>query len=146
MKFLTVRLGIGDMPLEADIEYPHIEFTMEDDNLVEILNTIVNKSKILKDVPITISLAEKKVSGLIVKNNERLVEKFMQNLIIQLVALHSYEDLKLVFLLDEDRKQNWEHLKTLPHIWDDSKQIRFWAENYDDMREMRISNFLHIIL
>lgn len=140
VNFLSIRIGIGDIPLEADIEYPRIEFTMDDDNLIEILNTIVNKSKILKDVPITISLAEKNVSGLIVKNDDRLVEKFMQNLIMQLVALHSYEDLKLVFLLDEDKKQKWEHLKTLPHIWNNSKQVRFWAENYDDMKE--ISGYL----
>lgn len=138
--FLTVRIGIGDMPLEADIEYPHIEFTMEDDNLIEILNTIVNKSKILKNVPITISLTEKNISGLIVKDDDRRLEKFTQNLMIQLVALHSYEDLKIVFLLDEDKTKKWEHLKTLPHIWDNSKQVRFWAENYDDMKE--ISRYL----
>lgn len=138
--FLTVRIGVGDMPLYADIQYPEVEFTMEDDNLVDILNTIVNKSKIIKDVPITISLADKNISALIVKDNDRLVEKFTQNLIMQLVALHSYEDLKLVFLLKEDITNKWEHLQTLPHIWDDAKQIRFWAEDYNDMRE--ISSYL----
>lgn len=138
--FLTIRIGTGDLPLNADIEYPHIEFTMEDDNLVEILHTIVNQSKIIKDVPITISLIKKYIAALIVKNNERLVEKFTQNLIIQLVALHSYSDLKLVFFLDDDKNKKWEHMKTLPHIWDNSKQVRFWAENYDDMKE--ISRYL----
>lgn len=138
--FLNVRIGIGDLPLEADIQYPHIEFTMEDDNLIDILNTIVNKSKIIKNVPITISLAEKNIAGLIVKNNKKFVEKFMQNLIIQLVALHSYNDLKLVFFLEEDKTKKWEHMKTIPHIWDNSKQVRFWAENYDDMKE--ISKYL----
>lgn len=138
--FLTVRIGTGDIPLNVEIEYPQIEFTMEDDNLIEILNTIVNKSKILKNVPITISLTQKNVSALIVKDNERLVEKFTQNLIMQLIALHSYEDLKLVFLLKEDKGNKWEHLKTLPHIWDNTKQVRFWAEDYNDMKE--ISRYL----
>ncbi len=134
--FLTVRVGIGDVPLQVDIEYPKTEFTMEDDNLVEILNTIANKSKILNNVPITVSLTEKNIAGLIVKDNNRLIEKFTQNLIMQLITLHSYEDLKLVFLLKEDKNKKWEHLKTLPHIWDDSKEIRFWAEDYDDMKEV----------
>ena len=138
--FLNIRLGIGDLPLNAEIQYSTKEFTMEDDNLVEILNTIVNKSKILKNVPITYSLVEKNISALIVKNNPRLTEKFIQNLIIQLVALHSYTDLKLVFLLKKDTLKKWEHLKTLPHIWDDAKQIRFWADDYDDMKE--ISTYL----
>ncbi len=142
--FLKIRLGIGDVPLEADIEYPEVEFTMEDDDLVDIVNTIANKSKIIKNVPITISLAEKFISGLIVENDERLIEKFVQNLIMQLVTLHSYEDLKLVFLLKEDRTKRWEHLKTLPHIWDNAKQFRFWADDYNDMKE--ISRYLEEVL
>ena len=140
--FLSIRIGTGDVPLNVDIQYPEIEFTMEDDNLVEILNTIVNKSKILKNVPITISLTEKNISALIVKDNPRIVEKFTQNLIMQLITLHSYEDLKLVFLLKEDKMNKWEHLKTLPHIWDNSKQIRFWAEDYNEMKE--ISRYLEM--
>lgn len=134
--FLTVRIGVGDVPLNVDIQYPEVEFTMEDDNLIEILNTIVNKSKILKDVPITISLTEEYIAALIVKDNDRIVEKFTQNLLMQLVTLHSYEDLKLVFLLKDDKTNKWEHLKTLPHIWDDTKKVRFWAEDYNDMREL----------
>ena len=138
--FLVSRLGIGNIPLEVDIEYPKTEFRMEDDNLIEILNTIVNKSKTLEDVPITISLTDKNIAGVIVEDNELLIEKFMQTLLIQLVTLHSYEDLKLVFLLKKDRNNKWEHLKTLPHIWDDDKQIRFWAEDYLEMKE--ISRYL----
>ena len=133
--FLTIRVGIGDLPLDAEIEYPKQEFSMEDDNLVEILNTIAKKSKILKNVPITYSLAEKNISALIVKD-ERIKEKYIQNVIMQLIALHSYSDLKLVFFLKEDEQKRWEHLKTIPHIWDNAKQIRFWAENYNEMKEV----------
>ena len=134
--FLTIRVGTGDKPLDAEIEYPKKEFTMEDDNLVEILNTIVNKSKILKDVPITFSLADKNISALIVQDNERIVEKFMQNMIIQLISLHSYEDLKLVFLTKNSNGTKWEHYKNLPHVWDNSKKIRFFADNYNDLKEI----------
>ena len=138
--FLTIRVGIGDLPLEINIEYPEIGFTMEDDNLIDILNTIVNKSKILKNVPITIPLAEKNIAGLIVRNDDRLVEKFLQNLVMQLITLHSYDELKLVFFMKEESSKKWEHLKNLPHVWDDAKQIRFWADNYNDMLE--ISRYL----
>ncbi len=131
--FLSVRLGIGDVPLNIDIQYPEETFTMEDDNLVEILNTIANKSKTLKDAPIAMSLVEKNVSALIVKNKEKM-EKFMQSLILQLITFHSYEDLKLVFLVKDEKK--WEYVKMLPHVWDNTKQIRFFADNYEDMKEI----------
>ena len=45
--FLKIRLGIGDIPSEIDIQYPEEKFEMDDDNLVEILNAIGNNSKTL---------------------------------------------------------------------------------------------------
>ena len=139
--FLKIRVGVGDLPSEINIDYPEMGFTMEDDNLTDNINTVVKKSKILKNVPITISLLEKNISGVIIKNDNKLVEKFVQNLVMQLITLQSYDDLKLVFFMKEDTK--WEHLKTLPHIWDDYKQFRFWAENTSDMQT--ISRYLEPI-
>lgn len=137
--FLTVRLGIGDVPLSIDIQYPEEKFTMDDDNLIEILNTVANKSKILQDAPIVMSLVEKNISALIVQDDEKM-QKFMRNLIMQLIAFHSYEDLKLVFLLKEDHENEWDYIKMLPHVWNNTKQIRFFANDYDDMKE--ISRYL----
>ena len=137
--FLTVRLGTGDVPLKLDIQYPEEQFTMEDDNLVEILNSIVKNSKNIKSAPITLSLVEKNISALIINKGEK-IDRFIQSLIIQLIAFQSYEDLKLVFLLKKDDMENLEYVKMLPHVWDNSKQIRFFAYDYDDMSE--ISKYL----
>lgn len=137
--FLNVRFGIGEVPLEIDIQYPEEKFEMEDDKLVEILNEIASNSKILKSAPIVTSLTEKNVSA-IIASEETNVDRFMQSLIVQLIAFHSYEDLKLVFLLDKDKQKKWEYVKMLPHVWNNTKQIRFFADNYDDMKE--ISTYL----
>ena len=137
--FLSVRLGIGDVPLNIDIQYPEEKFRMEDDNLIEILNSIADNSKTIKAAPISTSLVERNISALIIQE-ENEMKKFMQSLIIQLIAFHSYEDLKLVFFLKEDKNENWEYVKMLPHVWDNTKQIRFFADDYDDMKE--ISKYL----
>lgn len=133
--FLTVRIGIGDVPLDIDIQYPEEKFEMEDDNLVEILNDIANDSKILKSAPVTTSLVEKNISAIITQE-EQNADRFIQSLMIQLIAFHSYEDLKLVFLLKEDKSKHWEYVKMLPHVWNHTKQIRFYADDYDDMKEI----------
>ncbi len=138
--FLTVRLGIGDVKPNIEVNYPEEQFRMEDDNLIEILNDIGNKSNIIKNAPITMSLVKNNISALVIQNNPKLEEKFVQSLIIQLITLHSYEDLKLVFLLKEDNEKKWEHMKMLPHVWDNTKQIRFFADEYNDMQE--ISKYL----
>ena len=142
--FLTVRLGLGNLPIEADIEYPYKEFSLEEDNLVELINSVAKKSKVIKNVPITASLTSKNIAAAIIENDVRTTEKFAQNLIMQLIALHSYADLKLVFLLKKENTIRWENMKTLPHVWDEQKQIRFWADEYEDMKD--ISRYLEIEL
>lgn len=137
--FLSIRLGIGEMPLKIKVDYPTKQFTMEDDNLIEILNDIGKNSKTLNAAPIVTSLVEKNVASF-VKQDEENFEKFMQNIMVQLVTFQSYQDLKIVFLLDKDKQKKWEYVKMIPHLWENSHGIRFFADDYDDMKE--ISRYL----
>ena len=137
--FLSLRLGIGDIPSEIDIHYPEKQFTMEDDNLVDILNTVANKSKILKKVPIVVSLTDKNIAG-IISNDEQEQKRFFQDLLLQLITFHSYEDLKLVFLLNKENESKWDIFKMLPHIWSNKRDIRFFSNDRDEMQE--ISRYL----
>ena len=73
--------------------------------------------------------------ALITKKNEK-AEKFIQSLIIQLITFQSYEDLKLVFFLKEEKNENLEYVKMLPHVWDNAKQIRFFTYDMDEMNEV----------
>lgn len=141
--FLSIRLGIGDMPLQIEVQYPEKQFAMEDDNLVEILNEIGNNSKTLNGAPIVTSLAEKNVAAFVKKDEENF-DKFMQNIMVQLVTFQSYGDLKIVFLLDEDKQKKWEYVKTLPHVWSSSYDIRFFADTYDDIKE--VTQYLEEVL
>jgi len=133
--FLTLNLGNGNIPSNIDIQYPEKQFSLEDDNLVEILNTVANKSKVLEDVPITLSLAENNIVGLISKDDEE-AKRFLKNIILQLVTFQSYEDLKLVFLLKKDINKRWEHLNLLPHVWNNLKNMRFFTDEYEEMQEI----------
>lgn len=137
--FLTIRAGIGDVPLDIDVTYPNESFAMEDDNLVEILNSIAVQSRILENAPIAVSLAQKNVSSIIVQD-DATKQRYMKNIIMQLVALHSYVDLKLVFLVKEDKIGQWDYVKMLPHVWSPSNQTRFFADESNDMK--MISRYL----
>ena len=141
--FLTIRLGLGDVPLKIDINYPEEQFTMDDDDLLEVLNRIIDNSKTINSAPITISLTDKNILALIT-NNGNSTNRFIQSLIIQLVTFQSYEDLKLVFLLNNKSEETLNYVKMLPHVWSDNKQIRFFTDDYDEMNE--ISKYLEEIL
>ncbi|WP_210364449.1 type VII secretion protein EssC [Bacillus sp. REN3] len=132
--FLKVRLGIGDLPLNAEIKYPEKRFMLEDDDLQDALYEIVEKPQILKEVPVTVDLTEERVSGIIGKREE--VKSFVQGLIFQLTALHSYDELKLVFIYDEFENDTWNFVKWLPHVWDEGKTIRFVATDANEIKEL----------
>ena len=50
--FLACRLGIGNMPVFADIKYSKESFSMEEDELKNKIKEIVDNRKMLVDVPI----------------------------------------------------------------------------------------------
>ena len=142
--FIKVRLGLGTIQLDVDIRYPEEHFTMDEDNLVEVLNKLVNKSKTLDNVPITYSFVKNKISAIIDETNVIKKNNFLHNLLLQLTTFHSYDELKIVFLLNENTDFDINYVKMLPHVWNNSKTFRFVANNINDMKE--ISLYLEEVL
>jgi DNA segregation ATPase FtsK/SpoIIIE, S-DNA-T family len=132
--FLKVRLGLGDIPLDAEIKYPEKKFTLEDDNLQEELYRLVESPKILQKVPVTLSLVEEKVTGMIGKR--QTVTEFVKGVIFQLASLHSYDEVKMVFIYDKEEHGQWKFVKWLPHVWDEGKNIRFIASDANEVKEL----------
>lgn len=133
--FIKVRLGIGTVPLDIDIRYPEEHFTMDEDNLMGTLNKLVNKSKMLDNVPIAYSFVTNKISAIIDENDLIKKNNFLHNLLIQLTTFHSYDELKIVFLLNKDSDIDINYAKMMPHVWNNSKTFRFVANNIEDMKE-----------
>ncbi|WP_223592676.1 type VII secretion protein EssC [Neobacillus bataviensis] len=134
--FLKIRLGLGDLPLEVEIKYPEKKFTIEEDNLQDELYKLVETPSVLKQVPVTLSLVEERVSGIIGKR-ENVIE-FVKGVIFQLASLHSYDELKMVFLYDQSEQESWKFVKWLPHVWSENTNIRFIASDANEMKELSV--------
>ena len=131
--FATVRLGIGDVESSIDITYPQEKFTMMDDNLLDIVGLVGKKSKILQKAPITITPIEKKIMG-VASADVSTIGDFIENLIIQLIAFQSYEDLKIVFFVKDSNYYKWDKFKMLPHVWSNQRDIRYFATTRSEMQ------------
>lgn len=132
--FLTVRIGIGSTNPDLVIKAPEQHFSLEDDELNIIVQTIVNESKVMEGVPISISLTEKNVVAMV--GQKDINKAFMDGILLQLSTFHSYDDLKIVLFTNDENAKDWEYLKILPHCWDNSKKIRFFATNNEDMKSI----------
>ncbi len=134
--FLDLRMGIGNRPVELDIKYPEERFTMEEDNLKKMVETLGSKSKILDEVPINLNLTEKFILGIVGKRLE--TREFLKQMLLQVLTFHSYEDVKLVFFVDEKHESDWNFAKILPHTWSNDKEVRYFASNYEEMCDLSL--------
>lgn len=132
--FLTVSLGIGNCPMKIDIKYPEDHFSMVEDNLKDIVSELGKEPKELSGVPITFSFIENYISALVGK--EQLTGEYTRRLLLQILAFHSYDDLKIVFLTDDEKAYQWTCFKSLPHLFTNDKSLRFFATNNDEYKEV----------
>lgn len=134
--FLALRLGIGDMPIYADIKYSKQDFAMEVDELKNKIETIVEERKMLTNVPIVFSLVEKNITSIIGTNS--LMHEFFKGQLLQLITYHSYEFLKIVVLTDKEHTSSFDYFHNLPYLFDDLHQTRFFANNLDETKEISL--------
>jgi DNA segregation ATPase FtsK/SpoIIIE, S-DNA-T family len=134
--FLVLRLGCGNSPLFADIRFPERHFSMEDDALQQALYQLAESPKQLIGVPVTIDLTRDFICGII--GDRRMTTRFVRQLLLQLVILHSYDEVRTVFLIDRSDYPDWEFARWLPHAWSDDRKIRFVATDRNDVKELSV--------
>ncbi len=92
----------------------------------------------LNNVPFVINLKNINTLGIIGKNKYNKL--YLRQLLIQLATLHRYDDLKIVMLTNDKYKEEYKYLKILPHCFSNNKDIRFFATN--DYEIKQVGNYL----
>ncbi len=136
--FLKVRLGIGNVPLQVQVNYSAEKFSLDEDNLKSQIQQIVSQYTTIKNVPVPMYLADKYINALL--GDDSFKDDYIKGLLLQLVTFHSYTDLKLVFLMNNNHTSLYEDVRFLPHCWSEDKQVRFYATNIEEMKT--ISSYL----
>jgi S-DNA-T family DNA segregation ATPase FtsK/SpoIIIE len=132
--FLKLRLGIGNANLLADISYSERRFSINSDNLQEALYTLCETPKPLTNIPIHLSLFDNYISGII--GERKITKAFAQGLILQLAALYSYDEIKLVFIFDIEEMPDFGFVKWLPHVWNNDGNFRLLATTNNEVKEV----------
>lgn len=128
--FLSVRVGMGKVPTNLDINRPKEQFSVEDDdNLFLAMKKIVNDSLFIDDAPVTYNLTERSIDAVV--GDVASVKCFMDCLFLQLFTFHSYTDLKVVVFTKEPHE--WDYLRIMPHCWDNQKSTRYFATSVEKL-------------
>ena len=134
--FLDLRVGVGSTELKGKINIPEEHFSLNDDELLKEVYKVGDTSRILENVPISLNFVQKNIVAIIGTGMNK--KSFIDGLILQILTYHSYEDLKIVILTNDQNSQNWDYLKISPHNWSNDKSVRYYATNLDEAKEISL--------
>ena len=130
--FLNLRLGIGNTKPDIEIKYPESHFTLEEDDLKDIIDDLVSVSKDITDVPITLNFRTNNKTGIIGDNNN--LYNMLDNIMLQIMAYHGYDMLRICILTNNNIY--WDKYRNLPYLWNNDKSIRYYASNKEDINKV----------
>ena len=129
--FLAIRVGNGKIASKVVVKAPEEHFSLDEDSLLEEAYKIKDKYDHVDAAPVVVSLRTSPVTSLICEGVNK--DKFINELILQLITLHSSLDLKIILFTKEENISRWEFMKYIPHIFSEDKNMRFfwnkWKKN-----------------
>lgn len=136
--FLTIRIGSGHFPMVAEKKYEDRRLELEPDPLTEEMYKLAEHSVLLDHVPVLLTLKMDYITGVIGTLQDTV--PLLNHMIMQLVLTHSYDEVKLVLLLNRENIPVFDYVRYLPHNWDNDRTIRFFASSASDA--LLISEYL----
>ncbi len=137
--FLNIRIGTGDFPMIAKKTFPERKFELESDHLTEEMYALAEETVFLNNVPIMLSLQQDYIVGILGTPQQKA--ELIHNLMMQIVLTHSYDEVKLILILNQEDAAIAQYIRYLPHNWNNSRNIRFLASTPADA--LQISEYLN---
>ena len=108
---LVLRVGTGDLPLEADISWPKAGFTLVPDPLLEAALALSEKPQVLKEVPIAFDMGAYSVLG--IAGAQDIRDALIRSLITQMSTCIAPTEVVLAAFLDPSKKLLAKTLRSL---------------------------------
>lgn len=136
--FLNVRIGTGCFSMIAEKKFQEKRFEIERDGLQEEMYVLAEQPVLLENVPIMLSLQKDYIIGILGISKRKI--KLIDNIIMQIVLTHSYDEVKLVLMVEQQDAVLLDYVRYLPHNWDNDRNVRFFAATQADA--LQISEYL----
>lgn len=132
--FLDIMLGTGDIPADIEVSCPAKSTGEKLNKAGNEMYKLAEKKRILRDVPIAIPFSKTRIIGLTGDRSKMIAA--VKAMLIETVALHNYNDLKIIFIYDEKERYIWNSVKWLPHLWNKDKTARYIANDVEEAKEL----------
>lgn len=124
--FMSLRVGEGTVPASVTIKSPKQILSLEVDQLAQQPSQISEKYGTVDNCPILIDLGQQPTCGII--GDRGACVSIGKNLVVQAATHHSYNDLRIVVICDDEEREDWSFCRWLPHLFDDTRGMRYFAD------------------
>ena len=132
--FLHVRVGTGTVKMPYEISIPKQKLSIIDDELRNEPGRLKQTYSTIADAPMILSLREEPVIGILGDIQATL---FAQGMLMQIAALHSYHDVRIVVLTEEPSASQWSWARWLPHVFaNEDRDLRMVASTPGDIHDV----------
>jgi len=121
--FLFIRVGVGSVPNNIKLNYSQQAVVLENDPLLMEPHRLALEFQKVNDVPVTIDLIQSGICG--IAGEKSRTDCLVNNIIIQCITHHGYDDIRLVILASSEGIESWKWLGFIPHVWDDKFTTRY---------------------
>ncbi len=121
--FLSLRVGIGSVPLAVRVKHAKQQLILGDDPLAMEPQRLASEFERVNEVPVCIDLFSSEICG--IAGEEEKTLELLRLAVLQIITHHGYDDVKVVLLLKETSLEKWDWVRHLPHVWDDDYRTRY---------------------
>lgn len=122
--FLSIRFGVGRVKSLIKFNYSKPDLIVQNDKLYDKIDDLIKSGKYIDDAAFVFNL---KNNSLAIINPIGNYDNYLNAIILQLMTLHDYNDLKFIVLTDEG--SNLCKIKNLNHCWNNERTSRYFATN-----------------
>lgn len=123
LDFLTIRLGTGAVPTATEIKVPQQHLQLRQTEMDKKPAELAECYATIPQMPVFCDLLKDGSCGLVGSLQD--TNALLQDAVVQLAALHSYEDVKLVVICSQTNVRNWAWMRWLPHCQSEDGKHRF---------------------
>lgn len=111
--FLTITVGKADDKCSYQVVLDYDALQVEKDELLDEAKEIYNEYQMIKNKPITVDLKRAHL-GLV--GEKREIHEQLKWFISQITFFHSYHDVQIVMLYNNEYKEEFDYIRWYPHV------------------------------
>ncbi|MBQ8647896.1 MAG: hypothetical protein IJ484_07125, partial [Oscillospiraceae bacterium] len=133
--FLHLMVGTGTREPACAILKPDRPEVGELPALYKEMEETLQNAPRLEEAPVTLDLRTHRLVGIVGRRRSAVLAEAL-GLLVELTALHAYDDVKVVLIHGEEEGDFWRFARWMPHLWNEERTRRWLANDPAEIKEL----------